>query len=69
MSFNEQYYEDKKKKIEERFIRKKDGFLINLFNMVNSVQTELNDIRVEFQEVLKTEEESKKETKIKEETK
>ena len=67
--YNEKYYEDKKKKLEEKFNQKKDSFLTNLFNIVNSIQGDLNDIKLEHAEVVKAEEESKKEEAKKENAK
>ena len=59
--YNEQYYKDKKQKIAEKFEKKKNDFLASLFNATAGIQQELNDLKVEHEEIVKLEEENKKE--------
>ena len=58
--FDENYYKDKKVKIEQKLQREKDNLINWLFQIINSYQTNLQTFQQDFQEVLKEEEESKK---------
>ena len=61
MAFDAKYYTDKKQKIGEKFEKKKNDFLANLFNITNLIQNELNELKAEHEEIVKLEEENKKE--------
>jgi len=59
MAYNEQYYLDKKKKLETKFVTKKDAFLSMLITSVATLNNELNEIQEEFKELIKAEQENK----------
>ena len=59
MSFDEKYYESKREKLQQKLVKTKDTFIVDILNMAQRLANEIQEIQAENVEIGKMIEENK----------